>query len=134
MAANSCASKILRGYIPPFDATAVTRLQTAGAISLGKVNLDKRTVSGRARGKLTGLPGMVTSPLSRLLEMNVAGPYNKIRVQPLGPAKLASNTASGTVGVVVDTIEETGKVTGTVITEGMKLPFRLLDKDRKKKD
>ncbi|RYD23828.1 MAG: hypothetical protein EOP88_02715, partial [Verrucomicrobiaceae bacterium] len=45
---------------------------TGGSLTVsavGKVNLDKRTVSGGARGKLTGLPGMVTSPLSRLLEM-----------------------------------------------------------------
>lgn len=119
----------------------VSRFEATGGSltvsAVGKVNLDKRTVSGRARGKLTGLPGLVTSPLSRLLEMDVGGPYDKIRVQPLGPAKLASNTASGTVGVVVDTIEETGKITGTVLTEGVKLPFRLLDREKdgkKKKD
>lgn len=118
----------------------VTRFEATGGTltvsAVGKVYLDKRTVSGRARGKLTGLPGLVTSPLSRLLEMDVGGPYNKIRVKPLGPAKLASNTASGTVGVVVDTLEETGKITGTVLTEGVKLPFRLFDKDKeeKKKD
>lgn len=115
--------------VPKFEATGGSLTVSA----VGKVNLDKRTVSGRARGKLTGLPGMVTSPLSRLLEMNVGGPYDNIRVQPLGPAKLASNTASGTVGVVVDTIEETGKITGTVLTEGVKLPFRLLDRDKEKK-
>ena len=118
----------------------VTRFTATGGTltvsAVGKVNLKKHTVSGRARGKLTGLPGLVTSPLSRLLEMDVEGTYDRIRVKPLGPAKLASNTASGTVGVVVDTIEETGKVTGTVLTEGVKLPFRLLDrqKDRKRKD
>lgn len=115
----------------------VTRFEATGGSltvsAVGKVNLEKRTVSGRARGKLTGLPGLVTSPLSRLLEMDVGGPYNNIRVKPLGPAKLASNTASGTVGVVVDTIEETGKITGTVLTEGVKLPFRLLQKDKEEK-
>ncbi|RYD45733.1 MAG: hypothetical protein EOP85_08855, partial [Verrucomicrobiaceae bacterium] len=115
----------------------VTRFEATGGTltvsAVGKVYLDKRTVSGRARGKLTGLPGLVTSPLSRLLEMDVGGPYDKIRVKPLGPAKLASNTASGTVGVVVDTIEETGKITGTVLTEGVKLPLRLLERERAKK-
>ncbi|GAA5117358.1 hypothetical protein JIN84_17520 [Luteolibacter yonseiensis] len=97
--------------------------------AVGTVDLDAHRVSGRARGKLVGLPGVVTSPLSRLLEMEVAGPYEDIRVKPLGPAKLASNTASGVVGVAVDTIEETGKVMGTVLAEGVKLPFRLFQQD-----
>ena len=34
-------SKILEGYIPPFDATAVERLKQAGVIVLGKTNTDE---------------------------------------------------------------------------------------------
>ena len=78
-----------------------------------------------------GLPGVVTSPLSHLLEMKISGPYNDIRITPLGPVKLASRAASGTVGVAVDTLEETGKVVGTVLTEGVKVPFRWLHKHAK---
>ncbi|GJM44553.1 MAG: glutamyl-tRNA(Gln) amidotransferase subunit A [Gemmatimonadota bacterium] len=37
----SCGSKILAGYSPPRDATAVTRLREAGAVILGKANLDE---------------------------------------------------------------------------------------------
>lgn len=109
--------------VPRFEATGGTLTVSA----VGQVDLTQGRVAGRARGKLTGLPGLVTSPLSRLLEMDVAGPYDNIRVKPLGPAKLASNTVSGVVGTVVDTIEEAGKITGTVLTEGVKLPFRLLE-------
>lgn len=116
------------------DTLEVTKFEARGGSltvsAVGEVDLDKHRVSGRARGKLVGLPGLVTKPLSRLLEMDVAGPYEDIRVKPLGPAKLASNTASGTVGVVVDTIEETGKIAGTVISEGVKLPFRLFQQDK----
>lgn len=38
---TTCASKILKGYVPPFDATVVGKLKALGAPSLGKTNLDE---------------------------------------------------------------------------------------------
>jgi len=38
---TTCASRILRNYKSPFDATAVARLRTKGASILGKTNLDE---------------------------------------------------------------------------------------------
>lgn len=115
----------------------VTRFEAKGGTltvsARGTVNLEKKRVDGQARGKLNGLPGLVTSPLSRLLEMEVGGPYDDIRVKPLGSAKLVSNAASGTVGVAVDTIEEGAKITGTVIKEGIKVPFKLFGKKEEEK-
>jgi len=38
---TTCASKLLANYIPPYDATAVIRLEQAGGVILGKTNCDE---------------------------------------------------------------------------------------------
>ncbi len=38
---TTAASKILKGYVPPYSATVVERLDAAGAITIGKTNLDE---------------------------------------------------------------------------------------------
>ncbi len=38
---TTSGSKILKGYRPPFDATVVAKLKAAGAVILGKTNLDE---------------------------------------------------------------------------------------------
>jgi aspartyl-tRNA(Asn)/glutamyl-tRNA(Gln) amidotransferase subunit A len=39
--ATTCSSKILQGWTPPYDGTAVSLLASAGAVMIGKTNLDE---------------------------------------------------------------------------------------------
>src|SRR5215510_9641093 len=38
---TTCGSRILGNYVPPYTATAVKKLEEAGAIVIGKTNLDE---------------------------------------------------------------------------------------------
>ncbi len=38
---TTCGSRILRGYRPPYTATAIARLEAQGAVMLGKTNMDE---------------------------------------------------------------------------------------------
>jgi aspartyl-tRNA(Asn)/glutamyl-tRNA(Gln) amidotransferase subunit A len=38
---TTAGSRVLEGYLPPYDATVVAKLTGAGAVVLGKTNMDE---------------------------------------------------------------------------------------------
>jgi len=87
---TSCASKMLGGYAPVYNAAVIEKIEKAGMIVIGKTNMDEFAMGGSSE---TGVGGAVCNPwdLSRVAGGSSGGSAASVAAG-LAPIALGSDT------------------------------------------
>jgi aspartyl-tRNA(Asn)/glutamyl-tRNA(Gln) amidotransferase subunit A len=98
---STAGSRILEGWIPPYDATPVRLVREAGMVPLGKTNMDEFAMGSSTRGTSSGSPAAPAaaprhpSRASRRRSRSAATPAARSASPRTSPAPSASSPPTG---------------------------------------